>query len=224
VRKLRHHVLESVAAHAASALAGMPPDLVEPGEVSASDEAQVRLHESFPVWLMTGDDLEKLRSDRQAASPDLRNYMHKTSLWLHLLYRGGLPFGYVHGRHQPKGKHKVTNVSVTVEAALIDQAINEMDQASPGEAAHAGIFECPKVSLAGVIAFPARRKDGPMICVFRDPSAREGWSPSAPISGSALIEKLLQLQVITGPMIDGPLNSSAKPLGRLPGIPLPRDG
>jgi hypothetical protein len=199
VHKLRHHVLESVAAHAASALAGMPPDLVAPGQLSASDETHLRLHESFPVWLMTRGDLDRLRSDRLTASPNLRNYMHKTPLWLHLLHRGGVPFGYVHGRQQPKGKHKVTNVSRTHEAAFIDQAIDEMDRASPGDAAQAGIFECPTVSLAGVIAFRARRKDEPVICLFRDPAAPEGWSPSAPISAPALIEKLLQLQVITGP-------------------------
>jgi hypothetical protein len=200
VPKLRHQILESVAAHAASALAGVPHDLVAPRDLAASDETHLRLHESFPVWLMTGDDLARLRSDRlAAASLNLRNYMHKTPIWLHLLYRNGLAFGYVHGRHRPKGKHKVTNVSVTREAALIDQAINEMDRASPDEATRAGIFECPKVSVAGIIAFPG--KGEPLICLFRDPDAPEGWSPSAPIPASALLEKLLQLQVITGPSL-----------------------
>lgn len=197
--KLRSHVLESVATRAASALAGMPRDLIAPRHLSASDELRLSLHESLPIWLITGDDLEKLREDRSTGPRDLHNYIHKTGLWLHLLYRGEQPFGYIHGRHGARGQHKITNVSVTREAELIQRAIDQMDSTSPHEAARAGVLECPKVSLAGIILFPSKRKDVTRICLFRDPSAPEGWSPSTPIPATGLIEKLLQLQVITGP-------------------------
>ena len=196
--KLRDHVRVSVAAQAATALARMPRHLLT-GEAALPDEAGVSLHESFPIWLLPGDELERLRADRAASPPNLIEYLHKTSLWLHLLYRGEQPIGYVHGRHLPKGRHQVTNVSITTEAEFIRQAIDQLDRAAPHEAAHAAILECPKASVAGVILFPVRRKGRPRICVFRDPSAPAGWSPSAPMEAAAFIDKLLQLQVISSP-------------------------
>jgi hypothetical protein len=186
--KLKPHVLQTVATHAAHSLAGL---------ARASGDAS--LHESLPIWLMTGGDLERLRAEREQGRDDLRECMRKTALWLHLLYRNGEPFGYVHGHHRPKGKHQVTNVSVTREALLIRQAIDEVDRVSNDEDARAAIFECPKVGLAGILLFPRRRKEPVRICLFRDPAAPADWSPTATISEAALTERLLGLHVIKGP-------------------------
>src|ERR1700722_19277737 len=68
VDKLPLHVLESVAIHAANALAS-----TERGS-SKLDEADASLNESFPIWLMTGSDLERLRLGRDTVSPDMRHY------------------------------------------------------------------------------------------------------------------------------------------------------
>jgi hypothetical protein len=187
------HVLESVAIQAANALANTAHSSAK------SDEADASLHESFPIWLMTGLELQRLRAEPNTAIADIRRYMRKTQFWLHLLYRNRQPFGYVHGKHRPKDWHKVTNVSVTREAILIRQAIDQVDLVSTDEDDKAGLFECPTVGLAGIILFPKRRKDELRICLFRDPHAPADWAPTSLITGTGLIERLLQLHVVTGP-------------------------
>jgi hypothetical protein len=168
---------------------------------STSDHAHANasLHESLPIWLMTGLQLQNLRAAHDTVPPDIRRYMHKTRLWLHLLYRGGQPFGYVHGQHRLKDRHTVTNISVTREAMLIRKAIDQVDRVSTDETTKAAIFECPKVGLAGIILFPKKRKDELRICLFRDPHAAIDWSLTSVITGTELIGRLLRLHVVTGP-------------------------
>lgn len=191
---LPRNVRQNVAAQAARALATIV------GHASGSDaHAHTTLHESLPVWVITSEDFTRLRQEKSEARPDIREYIRKTSTWLHLLYRNNQPYGYVHGRGGPKGNHKVTNVSVTGEAQLIRQAIDELDRVSVDEAARAGICECPKAGLAAVIALPKRVKEEPLICVFRDPESPGNWSPSRPITSGELIGRLRQLHVVSGP-------------------------
>jgi hypothetical protein len=66
------HVLESVAIQAANALANTAHSS------SKSDEADASLHESFPIWLMTGLELQRLRAEQNTATLDIRRYMRKT--------------------------------------------------------------------------------------------------------------------------------------------------
>jgi hypothetical protein len=187
-------VRQNVAAQAAHALATIV------GHVSGSEvHAHTTLHESLPVWVIATEDFIRLRQENSGAKPDIREYIQKTSTWLHLLYRNDKPYGYVHGRQRPKGNHKVTNVSITVEAQLIRQAIDELDRVSEDDAARAGICECPKAGLAAVIALPKRVKEEPLICVFRDPEVTGDWSPSRPITSGDLIGRLRQLHVVSGP-------------------------
>lgn len=191
---LRRSERQEVAAQAAHALATIA------GHTSGADlHAHTTLHESLPIWVITSDDFLRLRNEKSEARQDIRQYIRKTSTWLHLLYRDDKPYGYVHGRRRPKGNHKVTNVSVTREAQLIRQAIDELDRVSVDEAARAGICECPKAGLAAVIALPKRAKEEPLICVFRDPEAPGDWSPSKPIKSGKLIARLRQLHVVSGP-------------------------
>lgn len=198
LEKLRDQVGASVAAHAAHAL-------VHGHAASATatpDDQSTTLHESFRLWLMDREDLDRLRTDSAwPARPDLRRYMHKTSQWLHLIDRGGRPFGYLHGRQLPRGKHEVTNVSMTSEAHLIRQAVDLVDIASADDDARAGILECAPVGLAGIVLFPKNRRRDVSVCVFRDPRAAANWAPSAPISGTEFITRLVELRPIRGPRV-----------------------
>jgi hypothetical protein len=194
LEKLREHVGASVAAHAARALSHSAP------VTRTSDDRSTTLHESFRLWLMDREGLERLRTDAaQSARLDLRRYIRKTSQWLHLIDRGGQPFGYAHGRQLPRGKHEVANVSVTAEARLIRQAVDQVDISSTDEAARAGILECVAVDLAGIILFPKNRRHDVSVCVFRDPQAVADWAPAAPIRGIEVIARLVQLRPIRGP-------------------------
>jgi hypothetical protein len=187
-----------VAAHAASALAALDLDRGAPIQGSTRKE-ELHLKEALPIWLMSGSDLERARADQVRGALKLGDYMKRTPLWLHMIYRDGTALGYMHGRRGSKGGHEITNVSVTGEAKYIQQAMAEADHALEGQPATAGIFECPQVSVAGVIAFPRRRKDAPLIALFRDPSASLVGA-KAPIDGRELIERLLRLRVIRGPI------------------------
>jgi hypothetical protein len=148
------------------------------------------LHESLPIWLTTGEDLQKLRAAKDTDTGSIRPYLRKTALWLHLLYRSGEPFGYVHGHQPPRGKHTVTNVSVTAEARLIRQAIDEVDRTPTDDTAQAGLWECPKVGLAGVVVLPRRVSAEPLICLFRDPEAVGSGSAIRLMTGRELVERL----------------------------------
>lgn len=197
---LKPHVLKGVASRAASALAGLDRRLWKAPQPADHERVgpDLRLHESLPIWLINGADLQRLREDHARGPINVRGYLQKTPFWLHLLYRDGEPFGYVHGRQRSRGIHQVTNVSVTHEAALIRKAIDEVDRAFAGEAVRAGILECPKVGLAGVIAFPRRRKDELLTAVFRDPSVSPPGAHE-PITPGLLIDRLLQLRILHGP-------------------------
>jgi hypothetical protein len=96
VYRPRRKTLQAVAAHAAHALAAIGGHAVAP---EAGDRTS--LHESLPVWLVTAKDLDRLRTEHATAKPDIRKYMRDTGRWVHLLYRGGKPFGYVHGERRP---------------------------------------------------------------------------------------------------------------------------
>jgi hypothetical protein len=194
LEKLRDQIGASVAAHAAHAL------VHGHAGTAATTPDSTTLHESFPLWLIDREDLGRLRTDSaRPARLDLRHYIHKTSQWLHLIDRGGRPFGYLHGRRLPRGKHEVTNVSVTSEALLIRQAVDQVDIASADDDARAGILECAPVGLAGIVLFPKNRRRDVSVCVFRDPRTAPNWAPSAPISGTEFITRLLELRPIRGP-------------------------
>jgi hypothetical protein len=191
--RLQQYVRQAIAEEAAHALAALHRDAL-----AVEGRTRTALHESLPIWLIGNREFAKLRSGKLQGREDIRDYMRKTSAWLHLLYRDGTPYGYVHGKERRKGSHKVTNVSVTREAALIQQAIDEIDRAA-ADTARAGICECPKVGLAGVIALPKRIKEEPLICVFRDPEARGNWSPGEPVTARAFMERLRRLHIVIGP-------------------------
>jgi hypothetical protein len=193
LEKLRDPIGASVAAHAALALIHGAPG-------ATTDHRPTTLHESFRLWSMDLENLERLRADAaQSVRPDLRRYIRKTPQWLHLIDRGGQPFGYLHGRHLPRGKYEVTNFSITTEARLIRHAVDQVDIASTDDEARAGILECVPVGLAGIILFPKNRKRDVSVCVFRDPQAAENWAPSAPVGGTELIARLVELRSIRGP-------------------------
>lgn len=196
---LKSHVLKAVAASAATALAGL--DHLIATRLSSSGPG-LHLHESLPIWLIDGKHLERLRKDRSEGSVKLRKYMRRTRLWLHLLYRDGEPLGYAHGRAGARGRHDVTNVSVTREAHHIRQAIEAIDRAAPAGAIEAGILECPKVGLAGVIVFPKRRGEEPRLALFREPSVPSAAGPRV-MPAEALVDELLHLRVLRGPTPQG---------------------
>jgi hypothetical protein len=102
-------------------------------------------------------------------------------------------------RQLPLGKYEVTNVSITAEARLIRQAVDQVDIASTDDEARAGILDCVPVGLAGIILFPKNRKRDVSVCVFRDPQAAANWAPSAPVGGTEFIARLVELRSIRGP-------------------------
>jgi hypothetical protein len=200
---LKHPVRTSIALHAAGALAtaALPP--------SVASDARVVLHESLPVWLITDDDLKSLRANR-SSTLDFRRYIHKTRQWLHLLYRDDLPFGYVHVRQGPKDKHEVTNVSITSEAFHIRQALDGVNGAADYAAHDAGILECPRLGIAGIILIPksrtrnrrAGRQHGETdahVCLFRDPAVRGTQEIESPIPATQLLARLKKENPIRGP-------------------------
>ena len=193
-RRLQRNVRQSIAEKAAHALA-----VIERPVAAAEVRSRTTLHESLPVWLITSREFDRIRSGKVKSPENIRDCMLATSMWLHLLYRNGTPYGCVHSDERPKGHHKVTNVSVTREAELIQRAIDEVDRVAD-ETVCAGICECSKVGIAGIIVLPKKRRDQPMVCIFRDPEAKRPWAPSAPITARAFIERLRRLHVVTGPL------------------------
>jgi hypothetical protein len=164
----------------------------------------------LPIWLLTGKDLDQLRTDAPTGVRALRTYIHSTGKWLHLLYRDEEPYGYVHGHQRRKDKHTVLNVSITREAQLIRRAIDAIDEVSP-ETARAVILECPKAGLAGILVFPQTRKAEPLICLYRDPGVVIDDTTPAPITARVFLERLLQAHLVRGPNDD--TGSSSKPRG-----------
>jgi hypothetical protein len=169
----------------------------------AAPPARTALHESFPLWLLDRECLERLRRDRQQGPVNLRTYLTKTDRWLHQLHEHGHPVGYVHGRSLQRGRHQVVNVSHTPEAALIASAIEQIDESHRDNQVRAGIFECPVVGVAGILLLPKAKQEPIQACLFRNPRAIAHWRPDPPISETALIDVLLGLHVMRAPRAPG---------------------
>lgn len=188
--KIRDDVARAVSILLPSALGrdGSPADLRS--EVTS-------LHEALPVWRLTLKQLNRMRTRRKAG--DLQNYIEPTGVWLHQVHKGGKPVGYAHGHRTNGRRHKVVSVAISKEAEAIAQAIKEIDRANYGDHYRAAILECPAVALAGIILFSRRKREAPVVCLFRDPEAAPGSAPAPPVAADRLMERIVKMHIVRGP-------------------------